>query len=136
MEWTISHVAFVVGGPAAICVTVMVLVVRSNGGREATTFLRRQGADLPRLPGRLRGLAADPRTPRRARWPLIALAVYLVNPIDLVPDMIPVLGQLDDIAVAALLLWLAWRAVPPAIWREHLGPGPGDGAADRGGAPG
>ena len=135
MEWTIARVALVVGGLAAICATVAVLAIRSDGVRGAVTFLRRQGADLPRLPGRLRQLAADPRTPRRARWLLIALAVYLVNPIDLVPDMIPVLGQLDDVAVAALLLWLAWRAVPPAVWRDHLGPEPGNSAVDTGGAP-
>ncbi len=75
------------------------------------------------LPGRLRRLAADPRTSRRARWILTALAIYLVNPIDLIPDFIPVLGEIDGVAIAALLLWLAWRAIPPDVWREHFPPG-------------
>ena len=51
----------------------------------------------------VRRLAADPATPRRHRLLLLALAAYLVSPIDLIPDFIPVLGQLDD-AVAVLIV--------------------------------
>lgn len=101
----------------------------NRGLRGATTFLRQQGTRVVELPGRLRRLAADPRTPRRARWLLTALVIYLVNPIDLIPDFIPVLGQLDDVAIAALLLWLAWRAVPPEVWRDHFPPGDTGGEA-------
>ena len=101
----------------------------TRGLRPAIAFLRQQGTRVIELPGRLRRLAADPRTPRRARWILTALAIYLVNPIDLIPDFIPVLGQIDDVAIAALLLWLAWRAIPPDVWRDHFLPGdPGTGA--------
>ena len=88
----------------------------------AAAFLREQSGELLRLPGRLRRLAADPRTPRRARWLLVALALYLATPIDLIPDFIPVLGQADDIAIAAVVLALAWRAIPADVWAEHFPP--------------
>jgi uncharacterized membrane protein YkvA (DUF1232 family) len=51
----------------------------------------------------VRRLAADPATPRRHRLLLLALSAYLVSPIDLIPDFIPVLGQLDD-AIAVLIV--------------------------------
>lgn len=43
-------------------------------------------------------------TPRRAKIALIILIAYLLCPIDIIPDFIPVLGQLDDIVVAGILL--------------------------------
>ena len=112
---------------ALVTIAWLLLTGRRHTGkpglRPAIAFLRQQGTRLIELPGRLRRLAADPRTPRRARWMLTVLAVYLVNPIDLIPDFIPVLGQLDDVAIAALLLWLAWRAIPADVWGEHFPPG-------------
>jgi len=58
--------------------------------------------------GRL--LLSDSRTPLPARAALAFLIGYLLLPFDLVPDFVPVVGQLDDLivlaAVIALLLWL------------------------------
>lgn len=59
-----------------------------------------------------------PRTPRRAKWLFAAALAYAASPIDLIPDWIPVLGHLDDVVVVPLLLWLAWRQVPPEVRRE------------------
>ena len=53
------------------------------------------------LARRLRG---DPRVPRRAKFALLGLLGYLLCPIDLIPDFIPVLGQLDDVLIAVLVL--------------------------------
>jgi uncharacterized membrane protein YkvA (DUF1232 family) len=67
----------------------------------------------------VRRLARDPRVPRRRRWMLAGLLVYLVFPIDLVPDFISVAGQLDD---ALLLLWVlrgVLRTAGPAVVAEH-----------------
>jgi uncharacterized membrane protein YkvA (DUF1232 family) len=68
-------------------------------------------------------LLADPRVP--ARWKVAsALAlVYLAFPFDLVPDFIPVVGQLDDAIVVALVLRGLLRSAGPRLMREHW-PGP------------
>jgi uncharacterized membrane protein YkvA (DUF1232 family) len=49
-------------------------------------------------------LARDPRVPRRRKLLLLGLAGYLALPVDLVPDFIPVAGQLDDAIIVALVL--------------------------------
>ena len=59
---------------------------------------------LPRLGRMLVSLAADRDVPTAARVVLGALAVYLVSPIDLVPDFIPWLGYLDDVLLAAIVV--------------------------------
>ena len=65
-----------------------------------------------------RELLRDSRVPRLPRWLLTAALAYAALPFDLVPDWIPVLGQLDDILIVGGLLWLAWRAVPAGVRAE------------------
>ena len=70
----------------------------------------------------LRRLAADPQLPRGVRVRLLLLLLYLILPIDLVPDFIPVLGYADDaIIVAAALRSVARRAGPDALDRHWPG---------------
>ena len=71
----------------------------------------------------LRRLIGDPRVPRRRKLALLALVVYLSIPLDLVPDFIPVVGQLDDVSIAALALRYALRAGGPDLLAQHW-PGP------------
>ena len=59
---------------------------------------------LPAIIGTLRGLAVDPVLPKRAKIALAAAVLYLVSPVDLIPDFIPVVGYLDDLIVAAILV--------------------------------
>jgi uncharacterized membrane protein YkvA (DUF1232 family) len=68
-------------------------------------------------------LLSDPRVP--ARWKVAsALAlVYLALPFDLVPDFIPIAGQLDDAILIALVLRGLIRSAGPLLLREHW-PGP------------
>ena len=89
---------------------------------EAVAFLRELGTDLVHLPRRLRRVAADPRTPRRARWLLVALAVYIVIPIDPIPDFIPGIGHLDELVIVPLALMRIRRMIPPEVWAEHFPP--------------
>jgi uncharacterized membrane protein YkvA (DUF1232 family) len=67
-------------------------------------------------------LLSDPRVPRRAKIAVALLIPYLAAPFDLVPDFIPVAGQLDDaILVAAIIAYVARKAGPGVI--EELWPG-------------
>jgi uncharacterized membrane protein YkvA (DUF1232 family) len=71
----------------------------------------------------LHRLIGDERIPCHRKVALLGLVVYLSVPIDLVPDFIPVVGQLDDVIVAALALRYALRAGGPDLLIEHW-PGP------------
>jgi uncharacterized membrane protein YkvA (DUF1232 family) len=68
-------------------------------------------------------LLGDPRMPRRYRAIVVALLGYLALPFDLVPDFIPVAGQLDDAVVVALTLRAILRAGGLEMIEEHW-PGP------------
>ena len=90
--------------------------------QEAATELRALGVELVRLPGRLRRVAADPRTPRKARLWLIALAVYVASPIDPIPDFLPGIGHLDELIIVPLVLRRIKCMIPPDVWVEHFPP--------------
>jgi uncharacterized membrane protein YkvA (DUF1232 family) len=106
---------------AAGAVAVLVWMRRSGlTTSEARTYLRELGVDLVRLPGRLRRLAADPRTPRRARWWLIGLAFYVAIPFDPIPDFLPVIGHLDEIVLVPLVLRHVRGMIPEDVWQAHF----------------
>ena len=79
---------------------------------------RRQAAAHLRLIWRL---LRDGRVPLPAKLLLPGLLLYLVLPVDIIPDFIPVLGHLDDLLVAALTIKLFLRLCPQAVMQEHLG---------------
>jgi uncharacterized membrane protein YkvA (DUF1232 family) len=91
---------------------------------EATDFPRDEfAALLRRLPayGRLAwALARDPRISRARRLAVIAGAAYVISPIDLVPGIIPLAGQLDDLFVALGAIRLALDGLKPEWRTERL----------------
>ena len=61
----------------------------------------------------------DPRIPLRSKI-FVAMAVaYLLTPVDLIPDFIPVIGQLEDLIIVPALLGLAVRSIPEEVLDEY-----------------
>ena len=78
---------------------------------------------IRRLPMYIRlvwALLRDGRVSAQQKLILVGIGAYLFFPIDLIPDFVPVLGQLDDLAVVLLGLDLFIRSAPPDIVEEHL----------------
>jgi uncharacterized membrane protein YkvA (DUF1232 family) len=71
-------------------------------------------------------LVRDPRVPRRSKVLVAALLPYLALPFDLIPDFIPVVGQLDD---AILVAFVLRRVVRRTVTRWPEGAGPPRGSA-------
>jgi uncharacterized membrane protein YkvA (DUF1232 family) len=97
-------------------IAILLLVGRRPEARALARF-------IPDCLVLLRHLLGDRRVPRRRKLVLLALVAYLSVPIDLVPDFIPVVGQLDDVLVAALAFRYALRSGGPELLRQHW-PGP------------
>jgi uncharacterized membrane protein YkvA (DUF1232 family) len=97
-------------------VLLLVAVGRRSDARALATFI----PDCVVLVSRL---AHDRRVPRRRRLLLLGLVGYLASPIDLVPDFIPVAGQLDDAIVVGLVLRHVVHSGGEQLIRE-LWPGP------------
>jgi uncharacterized membrane protein YkvA (DUF1232 family) len=63
----------------------------------------------------VRRLRRDPRVPRRAKVVVALAGLWLLSPIDLVPEFLPLIGPLDDVLVVALALRYAARQVPREV---------------------
>lgn len=62
--------------------------------------------------------ARDPRVPWFAKAVAAGVAAYALSPIDLIPDVIPVLGYLDDLVIVPLGIMLAIRLIPRDLMAE------------------
>jgi uncharacterized membrane protein YkvA (DUF1232 family) len=64
-------------------------------------------------------LFRDPRTPLAAKGLLAGTALYLLSPLDLLPDVVPLFGQMDDLALAVFALGRFLAMVPARVRHEH-----------------
>ena len=104
-------VAVVVG--AVLWASIVVVLWLHRPSRDLVLPVLRALPDVARL---ARNVLRDSSTPRSVKLALALLVAWLVSPIDLIPDFIPVLGTIDDVIVAAIVLrWVARR-----IGRERL----------------
>jgi uncharacterized membrane protein YkvA (DUF1232 family) len=74
--------------------------------------LKELASFLPDCVTTMRRLRRDPRVPRRAKLAVGFAALWVLSPIDLIPEFLPVIGPLDDVVVVALALRYAARQVP------------------------
>jgi len=88
----------------------------------STSRYLRMGRMVIKLPTYARvvwGIMRDPRTPVGLKGLLAAALAYVVLPVDLIPDAIPILGQADDLTVLLLVLDLFIQNAPPEVRAEH-----------------
>ena len=102
----------------ALLVVALVLSGRLSTARAVASF-------LPDFVVLFKRLLRDPRVPRRQKFLLAALVGYMAMPFDLILDVIPVIGELDDALLAVLVLRSIMRAAGEDLVRE-LWPGPPD----------
>jgi uncharacterized membrane protein YkvA (DUF1232 family) len=85
---------------------------RRSAARELATL-------IPNLVVLFRGLLGDHRVPWQAKaWIAVAIA-WVVSPIDLIPEFLPIVGPLDDAIVAALVLRYVMKHADPDVLTEH-----------------
>jgi uncharacterized membrane protein YkvA (DUF1232 family) len=100
---------------AAIAIALWVLswVAMVLFARRLPPGLLRDTAEfLPACVTAARRLRGDPAVPRRAKVALLVAIVWVLSPIDLLPEFLPVIGPLDDVVAVVLLLRYAARAIP------------------------
>jgi uncharacterized membrane protein YkvA (DUF1232 family) len=105
----------------ALCLYAALVLALIAAGRRAEA--RALAGFVPDCVVLFRGLLGDPRVPRGRKLLLGCLVVYLASPLDLVPDFVPGLGQLDDAVLTALGLRYVLRGAGQQLLREHW-PGP------------
>ena len=118
MSWT---ALLVVAAAALLVVYALFVGWLAVAGRRGDA--RALGGFIPDCIVLVSRLARDGRVPRRRKLLLLALVAYLALPVDIVPDFIPVAGQLDDAIIVALVLRHIIRAGGESLIRE-LWPGP------------
>lgn len=109
----------VIAALVALYAVFVIALIASGRRRDA----RALAGFLPDCALLFKRLSGDDRVPGRSKLALVLLAGYIAMPIDLVPDFIPVAGQLDDALLAALVLRAVVRGAGPDVVREHW-PGP------------
>ena len=75
------------------------------------TFIRKAKREIAYY----QALMIHQRTPRISRWLLGAAIAYFLSPIDLIPDGIPILGQLDDLVIVTGLVYAALLLIPNPV---------------------
>ena len=106
----------VVGIVVAVVAAWVLLIALLWLVRPRDVSLRELIGVVPDVLRLVRDLIADRSTPIGVRVALVVLLVWLISPIDLIPDFIPVLGPLDDVVVAVLVL----RYVRRRLGEEQL----------------
>ena len=87
---------------------VLVLLAR----RLPPGVLKELAGFLPNCVRLIRRLRSSPDVPRRAKLAVLFAGMWVLSPIDLIPEFLPVIGPLDDVVVVALALRYAGRLVP------------------------
>ena len=116
---SLPGVLIVLGVVLAAYAATLAALVAAGRGTDAAALAR----FVPDCVVLVRRLLGDPRVPVESKVLLGLLVIYLASPIDLIPDVIPVAGQLDDALLLALALRHLVRRSGARVIAEHW-PGP------------
>jgi len=111
--------SLVVGIVAAVAVVWIAFLVLLWVLRPRGTSLRELMAVVPDLLRLLRSLVGDGTTPLDVRIVIVVLGAWIVSPIDLIPEFIPVLGPADDVVVAIVALRYVRRRLGSPVLRDR-----------------
>lgn len=95
---------------AVMAVSWLVLIVLAKRLPEGTA--KELARFLPACVTTVRTLRSNPAVPRRAKVALAVAGLWVLSPIDLIPEFLPVIGPLDDVVVVALAFRYAGRQIP------------------------
>jgi len=98
---------------AAVVASWAVLVLLAR--RLPPGVMKDLAAILPACATTMWRLRHDPDVPRRAKAALVLAGLWVLSPIDLIPEFLPVIGPLDDVVVVALALRYSARQVPREV---------------------
>lgn len=121
-----------------LCYAALILLAR----RLPPGLLRDVVEFLPACVTMARRLRRHPDVPRRAKTALLVVGLWVLSPIDLIPEFLPVIGPLDDVVVVVLAFRYAARSIPasviysawpaePRLLRRLVGDAPTPGEAGR-----
>ena len=111
------------GWPRAVLLAVALMVgtwalLGLLARRLPAGLLRDLASFVPDCVTTVRRLRRDPRVPRRARVAVALAGLWVLSPVDLIPEFLPVIGPLDDVIVVALAFRFAARQVPREVLME------------------
>jgi uncharacterized membrane protein YkvA (DUF1232 family) len=112
--WTVPRLLLVASSLVIMSWAVLVLLARRlppGAAKELATV-------LPACATTAKRLRTDPRVPRRAKVAVAFAGLWVLSPIDLIPEFLPVIGPIDDVIVVALALRYAARQVPRDVLFE------------------
>jgi|SRR6478735_6016109 len=131
----------VVAGAALALWAISCLVMVLLASRLPDGLMKQVAEFLPACVTTARRLRKDPQVPRRAKIALLVAVLWVLSPIDLLPEFLPVIGPLDDVVAVILLLRYAARSIPrdtllaawpsdPTLLERLLGPNRRSSTAD------
>lgn len=100
---------------AAIVVVASWIVLIVLARRLPPGLARELARFLPACATTMRRLRRHPAVPRIARWAVVFALIWVISPIDLIPEFLPVIGPIDDVVVVVLVLRFAARRVPREV---------------------
>jgi uncharacterized membrane protein YkvA (DUF1232 family) len=95
------------------------MAINRKESKQARGFLKKALMLIPNFLKLLYRLFKDPRAPLAEKALLVGVIVYIISPLDFIPDVVPFIGQVDDLYLAALVVLRLFSRTDGNVLREH-----------------